>query len=186
MPPVTPSAINPIIDYPITRLPDHSMGFSSRSSASTCLVMTSWAATVVFLCSPTATRGVEPASSWRARAPAVTTNSNELGSLERSIMQMSLLKRGDDRFGAQPHPRQPGALTDDNAPETIDGGGDLVVDDDEIVLGEGGDLGARHVEASLDGRFAVLAAAAEPLLEDRERRRHHEHRAGFDALGAHF
>src|SRR4249919_172058 len=58
----------------------------SGSIFSTARVMTSCWATVVFLCSPTVTRGVDPARSWRARAPAVTTNSNELGSLERSII----------------------------------------------------------------------------------------------------
>src|SRR5262249_56726612 len=65
---------------------DYSTGFDSASIFSTCRVITSVCATVVFLCSPTATRGVDPASSCRARAPAVTTNSNELESLLRSIM----------------------------------------------------------------------------------------------------
>src|SRR5204862_8273133 len=47
----------------------------SGSSFSTAFVTTSSCALVVFLCLPTSTLGVEPASSWRARAPAVTTNS---------------------------------------------------------------------------------------------------------------
>src|SRR5947199_6105159 len=70
-------------------------------------VMTSCCATVVFLCSPTTTRGVDPAINWRARAPAVTTNSNELGNLLRSIMfYLSLLGRGAPRLSLRlgPHP----------------------------------------------------------------------------------
>src|SRR3954468_2006875 len=99
--------------------------------------MTSCAAIVVFLWSPTVTRGVDPASSWRARAPAVTTNSNEFGSLVRSIMG----KCPDYRFGFAMHPVQPRAFGDDDAAEPIDGAGHLVVDDHEIVLGK-----RRHFE----------------------------------------
>src|SRR5678815_1713750 len=69
-----------LLDYQIAHLP-----VSSGSIFSTALVITSRCATVVFLCSPTSTRGVDPARSCRARAPAVTTNSNELESLLRSI-----------------------------------------------------------------------------------------------------
>src|SRR5438876_1934440 len=109
MPPVTPSA---------TRLMDYSTGgLGSGSSFSTARVATSVCATVVFLCSPTATRGVDPASSCRARAPAVTTNSNELGSLLRSIM-----KCPDYGFGLGLHPLQPGPFRDDDAAQPVPGG----------------------------------------------------------------
>src|SRR5207249_6494880 len=67
--------------YQLTHLP-----ISSPSIFSTCLVMTSCCATVVSLCSPVTTRGIDPAMSWRARAPAVTTNSKELESFDLSII----------------------------------------------------------------------------------------------------
>src|SRR5206468_3004527 len=70
-------------DYPITQLLD---SLDSPSTFSTCFVMTSCCATVVFLCSPVTTRGIDPAMSWRARAPAVTTNSKELESFDLSII----------------------------------------------------------------------------------------------------
>ena len=73
MPPVTPSAIS-------MRPTAYRSCVGVRSSRLAC-VRTSFCATVVFLCSPTSTRGVEPARSWRARAPAVTTNSNEFRQL---------------------------------------------------------------------------------------------------------
>src|SRR5262249_40677687 len=78
-------------------------GFSvlSRSIASTAFVIPSSWATVVFLGSPTSTRGVDPFRSWRARAPAVTTNSKELGNLLRSIM-----KSPDNAFCDAGHPAQ--------------------------------------------------------------------------------
>src|SRR6478752_1230633 len=95
---------------------------SSASTFSTTLVITSRCATVVFLCSPTATRGVDPASSWRARWPAVTTNSNELGNLLRSIM-----KGPDYVFGGAPRALQTRPLADHDPPQPIDRRGELVV-----------------------------------------------------------
>src|SRR5579872_5866266 len=165
MPPVTPSA---------TRLMTYSAAGSGSifSIFSTALVMTSVCAIVVFLCSPTATRGTDPARSWRARAPAVTTNSNEFGSLLRSIMG----KCPDDGFGVCAHPLQPCALGGENRLQPVRGRLQLVVDDDEIVLGERRHFLSRHLQPALNRLFAVLAAPAQPLLEHRERRRHHEHR----------
>ena len=43
----------------------------------------------------------------------------------------------------------------------------------------------RHLEPPADLLFAVLAAAAQPLLEDRRRRRQHEDADGLDAAAAH-
>src|SRR5438034_427826 len=172
MPPVTPSA---------TKLMDYSTGgLGSGSIFSTALVATSVCATVVFLCSPTATRGVDPASSCRARAPAVTTNSNELGSLVRSIM-----KCPDYGFGRGLHPLQPGPFRDDDGAQPVDRGAHLVVDDDEIIFGEGGHLVARHLQPPLNVCLAVLPAAAQPLLEHVLRRRHQKHARDRRAARAH-
>src|SRR5262245_29863980 len=68
----------------------------AASTFSMTLVSTSRWASVVFLWSPTSMRGVQPAMSWRARAPAVTTNSNELLSLLLSIIIYSVV-------GPHPH-----------------------------------------------------------------------------------
>src|SRR5262245_52471571 len=157
MPPVTPSAIN--ISSPLS----HSAGSagSARSFFSTAFVMTSCWAMVVFLCSPVATRAVGPASSCRARAPAVTTNSNELGNLLRSIISsLPLLERSHDFLGARPHVLQAGASCHNDAPQTFDGSHQFVVDDHEVVLGEGLDLLTSHLQPSLDRLFAVFAAPA--------------------------
>ena len=62
---------------------------------------------------------------------------------------------------------------------------ELVVDDDVVVLGERGDLGPRDLQPPLHRGLAVLAAAAQPLLEHLERRRHHEDRRGLDAAAPH-
>src|SRR5215831_10186579 len=161
MPPVTPSA---------TRLMAYSTGFDSGAIFSTALVITSVCAIVVFLCSPTMTRGVDPARSCRARAPAVTTNSKELGSLVRSIM-----KSPDDGFGRVLHPLQPASFRDDDAAQPIDGGAHLVVDNDKIVLGEGRHLTARDLQPALNVGLAVLPPAPQPLFEDVLRRRHQKH-----------
>ena len=61
-------------DSPIQQLTDR---FVSIFAA---LAMTSFCASVVFLCSPSSA-ACEPASSCRARAPATTTNSNVFGNL---------------------------------------------------------------------------------------------------------
>src|SRR4029453_7032114 len=154
MPPVTPSAIN------TGRPPCPSAG-SGFSIFSTAFVMTSCWAMVVFLCSPVATRAVDPASSCRARAPAVTTNSKELRSLLRSIISnLPSLERSYDLFGAGTHVLQTRALCHDDAPQAFDGGHQLVVDDQEIVLGESLDLLPSHLQPPLDRRFAVLTATA--------------------------
>src|SRR3954470_21547029 len=119
MPPVTPSATSAI---------GYSVGTgASGTTFSTSRVTTSRWATVVFLCSPTSTRGTDPARSCRARAPAVTTNSNELGSLLRSIMKCPA-----DLLGFWAQPVQSGALCNDDAPQAIDCRGQLVVDDDVV------------------------------------------------------
>src|SRR5436189_781651 len=130
--------------------------------------MTSCCATVVFLCSPVTTRGVDPAMSCRARAPAVTTNSNEFGSFERSIMKCPY-----NVFGFTTHASETGSLGDDDAPEPVDGRRNLVVDHDKIVLGVRRDFLTRNLQPPLNGVLAVLAAAAQPPLEHLERRRHH-------------
>src|SRR5262249_34880119 len=162
------------------RLMAYSTGVGSTSIFSTAFVTTSCCATVVFLCSPTATRGVDPARSCRARAPAVTTNSNELESLLRSIM-----KGPDYGVGRALHPLQPATFRDDDAPQPIDGAAQLVVDDDVIVLGEGRHLVARDVQPPLNVGLAVFPAAAQPLLEDVLRRRHQEHADALRAAAAH-
>src|SRR4051794_18158853 len=162
MPPVTPSAMS---DMAATQ----SVFSFSRSIISTCFVSTSCCATVVFLCSPDSTRGVDPASSCLARAPAVTTNSNEFGSLERSI-----IKSPDNVFCLELHATQPGTFCNNDSPKSIDGGGQFVVHDDEVVLAESGHLVARDLQPPLDIRVAVLAATAQPLLQHAEGRRHHE------------
>src|SRR5262245_9187094 len=121
--------------------------------------MTSCLAMVVFLCSPTGTRGVEPAMSCRARWPAVTMNSNELGNLLRSIMVSS--QRTSGRFfRPRPHLLQFGSLCQNDAPQAIDGRRELVVYDQVVVFGEARHLVARHLQAPLNGCFAVLAASA--------------------------
>ena len=125
-----------------------------------------------FLCSPTATRGVEPASSCRARAPAVTTNSNELGSLDAINHQNRPVTDTFRRRSTCGRIAQPSPLGENDAPQPIDAAFELVVHDHVIVLGERRGLVARHLEAPLDGLFAVLAAAAQPLLEHLEGRRH--------------
>src|SRR4030095_9261608 len=154
MPPLTPSAIN--IGSPPCHLPGS--GFSIFSTA---FVMTSCWAMVVFLCSPVATRAVDPASSCRARAPAVTTHSNESRSLLRSIISnLPSLERSYDLFGSGTHVLQTRALCHDDAPQAFDGGHQLVVDDHEIVLGAGLDLLTSHLQPSLDRPFAVLTATA--------------------------
>src|SRR4051812_10973011 len=173
MPPVTPSATRPI---------GYSTGGAGLGSIfSTARVITSVCATVVFLCSPTATRGVEPASSWRARAPAVTTNSNEFGSLLRSIMG----KCPDYAFSFAVHPLEAGPFRDHDAAQSVDGRGHLVVDDHEIVLGKRGHLEPRHLQPALDLGLAVLAPPAQPLLEHRHRGRHHEHRGRLEPARPH-
>src|SRR2546422_10970698 len=103
-------------------------------------MITSCCAIVVSLCSPTVTRGVDPASSWRARAPAVTTNSNELESLLRSIIlflllctarsfaRRALVERPDDGFGFGAHPLQSGPLRGENRLHSIRRRVQLVVD----------------------------------------------------------
>src|SRR5712691_5376213 len=145
----------------MTQLPSYSITKSSSFWIfSTAFVTTSSCEMVVFLCSPAATRGVDPARSWRARAPAVTTNSNELESLLRSIM-----KCPNYVVGVALHPPQARPFGDDDAAQPIDGLGQLVVDHHEVVLREGGDLVPRHLQAPLNLRFAVLASPAQPLLE---------------------
>ena len=116
MPPVTPSAIS--MGHELLAIQSFDL-VTVSSIFSTAFVITSCCATVVFLCSPTATRGVEPASSWRARAPAVTTNSNEFGSL-RSVNHENVLTIV---FGRAAHALQPRPLGDDDAAQPIDGGG---------------------------------------------------------------
>src|SRR5204862_67645 len=145
-----------------------------------------------------------------ARAPAVTTNSNELDNLLRSIIvyflagniihargappprvaqgcprslmplpaalqgalraglaagAVHLSERVDDLFRVRAHRLQPRPLGDDDAPQPIDGGGQLVVDDDEVVLDEGGDLLFGDLQPPLHLFLAVLAAAAQSALE---------------------
>src|SRR5882762_5394079 len=141
MPPVTPSAIS--MAQPSFREIQCSVS-TAGATFSTARVMTSCCAMVVFLCWPALTRGVDPASSCRARAPAVTTNSNELGSLLRSIM-----KCPDNGFGRGLHPLQPGPFRDDDGAQPVDSGAHLVVDDDEIIFGESGHLVARHLQPPL-------------------------------------
>ena len=193
MPPVTPSAISIVVgtgslDSILTAR--YSVPIAG-SIFSTAPVSTSFCATVVFLCSPTATRGVEPASSWRARAPAVTTNSNELGSLVRSIMSCNSLlthrpierrERPTSATAASASSRARSASTIARSRSTA--ARQLVVDHDEVVLRERGDFVARHLQPPLDGLLAVLAPAAQPLLEHGERRRHHEHRSPPRSLRA--
>ena len=84
-----------------------------------------------------------------------------------------------------PHRPEPYLLGDDDAAEPIDRRRQLVVDDDVVVLGEGGHLIPGDLEAPLNGVLAVLAAAAQPLFEHLEGRRHHEHRGGLDAAPPH-
>ena len=55
-------------------------------------------------------------------------------------------------------------------------GSSIVVDDDVVVLVHGAHFAAARLQPPLNLRFAVLAAAAQPLLEHRERRRQHEDR----------
>ena len=71
------------------------------------------------------------------------------------------------------------------AAQPIDAGLELVVDDDVVVLGERGHLVARHLQPPLNRLLAVLAAAAQPLLEHLERRRQHEDADGLDAARPH-
>src|SRR5262249_29558413 len=122
--------------------------------------MTSSCATVVFLWSPTVTRGVEPASNCRARAPAVTTNSNELGNLLRSIMESP-----GNAFCGAGHAVESRPLGEHHVLKPLNCGIDLVVDDDEIVLGERGHFLFGDHEPPLDLSFAVFTAPAQPLLQ---------------------
>src|SRR6266566_7906366 len=118
--------------------------------------MTSCCATVVFLWSPTVTRGVDPASSCRARAPAVTTNSNELGNLLRSIM-----KCPDNTFCGASHPVQTCPLGEHHVLQPLDGDIYVVVDDNEIVLGKRRDFLFRNQQPPLNLWLAILAATSQ-------------------------
>src|SRR5436309_1462901 len=155
------------------------------SSFSTAFVMISCCAMVTFLCSPTATRGVLPARSWRARAPAMTTNSNELDSLLLSIMRSflestppetgdnntsiaerrALDERSDDAGNRVAHAVQPGALGQNNPTQPVNGDGQLIVDHDVVVLLERSNLFASDVEPAPNRAFRVFASSAEPLLQ---------------------
>jgi len=88
-----------------------------------------------FLVVATVTRGVDPASSWRARWPAVTTNSNEL-------VRLAAVNHGGLHFpkcltmifGFSAHALQTRALGRENRLQSIRRGVELAVHDDEIVF----------------------------------------------------
>ncbi len=86
---------------------------------------------------------------------------------------------------ARPHRLHPRPLGQHDRPQPIDGRVELVVDDHVLVLRELADLAAGDLEPPADLLLAVLAAAAQPLLEDGRRRRQHEDADGLDAAAAH-
>src|SRR5688572_23392632 len=196
MPPVTPRAIND------TTTPNSQLS-TSNSRPAVVWELASWAlgvyagsfssfstfrrrisrcAMVIFL-SPSS-RGSAPARSCRARRPARTTNSKRF-SLGVLCMMSLPLERFDDLFGGAAHCLHSRPFGQDDRPDARHGGLELVVDDDVFVLGELAHLAAGHPQALTDLLFAVLAAAAKPLLEDGGRGREHEDAHVLDAAAAH-
>src|SRR3954468_2247308 len=213
MPPVTPRAIND------TRPPRWPLAYSVSSTFSTLCRNTSRCAMVVFF-SPVS-RGSAPASSWRVRLPAMTTNSYRLSfgggciaSFRPSVAVFSgpevrpsrstcrtvvfqcgfqyprsapdlRVERPNDSLGDQAHRFQPGPFRQHNRSQPVHGRLQGVVDHDVLVLLEFADFLARLVEAPANLLLGVLAAAAQPLLEDRGSWRQDENADRLDAARAH-
>src|SRR5262245_2536383 len=110
-------------------------------------------------------RGTAPASSWRARLLARTTNSNlfSLGVLSTPVFPF---KSSNDAFRHRTPRLHAAALSQHDGAQPIDRGLELIVDDDVVVLLEFADLLGRDLESTPNLLFAVLAAAAQPLFED--------------------
>ena len=88
-------------------------------------------------------------------------------------------------LGDRLHAVRPRPLGRDDLLQPHDGRLEIVVDDDVVVVDVARRLAARGVEPPLHLLLGVLAAAAQPLLEHLERRRHHENRRVVDAARLH-
>ncbi len=78
---------------------------------------------------------------------------------------MFCVKRRDNLFGGPTHRPQPRALGEQHGAKALDARVELVVDHHVVVLDKRRDLFPRRPQPALHGRFRVLAAAAQPLLE---------------------
>src|SRR5262245_29726799 len=103
----------------------------------------------------------------------MATNSNRFsfGVLSNGLF---LSKRLNDLFRRRPHPVHAPALRQDDGAQAFYTPVHVVVDDNVVVGRVVADFPARHLEATPDLFLAVLAAAAQALLEDSSRRRQDE------------
>src|SRR6185503_3059063 len=86
-----------------------------------------------------------------------------------------------DGFGSRPHALCPCALGGDDGFQSPDRRLQFVIDDEIVVLRELINLAAGYGEPPLDLFVAVLAAAAQPLLENRRGWRQHKDADGLAA-----
>src|SRR5688572_14731004 len=151
--------------------------YSPSSIFSTLRRSTSRCAMAIFL--PPASRGSAPASSCRARLPAMTTNSNRFSFGARSM------KCSYDGFRRSAHQPDARPLRDDDRLQPLHRCRHFVVDHHVLVLRVLRDLAARDVEPPANLLLTVLAPPAKPLLQHRRRWRQHENADRLDAPGAH-
>src|SRR5688500_12322612 len=131
------------------------ISYSSSSIFSTLRRSTSRCAMATFL--PPVSRGSAPASSCRARLPAMTTNSNRV-SLGGRCMKCSY-----DGFRRSAHQPDARPLRDDDRLQPFNRCRHFVVDHHVLVLRVLRAFAARDVEPPVNLLLAVLAPPAKPL-----------------------
>ena len=72
----------------------------------------------------------------------------------------------NDVFGRPTHGLHARPLGQNDGPQPLDGPVELVIDHDVLVARKFADLAARGVEAFPDLDFCILAAPAQPLLQN--------------------
>src|SRR5439155_13852679 len=87
-------------------------------------------------------------------------------------------------FGLCTHAPQSGALGHDDTAQAVGGGGQVDVDDDEVVLDVRGDFLPGDFESTLNRLLAVLASTAQESLERVGGGRHQENCRVLDAARA--
>src|SRR5262249_10223900 len=98
--------------------------------------------------------------------PAAASRVHRRRQRTRTCSHFFLSKRPHDSSSFGRHRARARAFGEHDGPQTIDARLERVVDDDVVVFADGADLLARRGEAAPDGRLRILAAAAQPPLED--------------------